>query len=159
MYRDRNLVRRVGKRIVPGRDTIRNLFQDLFNPSSEFEKQPNKSDNTKTAQPRNQVNQNNKKNEAYYRDKLARKLKGRTEIKTPHGDRVDILTSTEIIEVKRVENWKSALGQIEVYWRDFPRYQKRIHLFGDKSSVNHLIVEQRCNENNVIVTWEDDEEE
>lgn len=41
-----------------------------------------------------------KGSEAWYRDRLARQLKGKTEVSTTDGGRIDILTATEVIEVK-----------------------------------------------------------
>jgi len=42
------------------------------------------------------------KPESYYRDKLAKSLGGQTEVTIP-GGRIDVLTSTEIIEVKHIK--------------------------------------------------------
>jgi hypothetical protein len=36
-------------------------------------------------------------------DKLARKLRGETERKTPNGGRIDIITTQEIIKVKQIK--------------------------------------------------------
>lgn len=63
------------------------------------------------------------------RDRLNAQLHGLPEVKTPAG-RIDLLTSTEIIEVKRIGEWKSGLGQILVYSAFYPEHQKRLHLFG-----------------------------
>jgi hypothetical protein len=84
---------------------------------------------------------------------LAQKLKGKIEIKTLAGV-IDILTQTEIIEVKSIREWKSALGQILVYGDYYPSHQKRIHLFGktEKSFLN--IVRQHCEKRGVKVTWQ-----
>ncbi|OUL28259.1 hypothetical protein BV375_18380 [Nostoc sp. 106C] len=50
----------------------------------------------------------------------------------------DLITDTEIIEVKNINNWKHAVGQIFAYWYFASKYenlvkkqlQPRIHLFG-----------------------------
>ena len=42
------------------------------------------------------------------RDRLHQKLGGLKEVATPAG-RIDLLTDTEIIEIKRVSDWKAAL--------------------------------------------------
>lgn len=39
-------------------------------------------------------------------------------------------SETEIIEVKQINEWKSALGQILVYSGFYSQHQKRLHLFG-----------------------------
>ena len=43
---------------------------------------------------------------------------------------IDILTPDEIIEIKRISGWKSAIGQLLAYGRDFPDKHLRMHLFG-----------------------------
>ncbi|MBK1883637.1 hypothetical protein JIN85_14540 [Luteolibacter pohnpeiensis] len=48
--------------------------------------------------------------EAWYRDEVARKLGGKTEVQVPNG-RVDILTEAYAIEVEKATNWKEAIGQ------------------------------------------------
>ena len=69
---------------------------------------------------------NNKDNiEFIVRDNLKSQLGGLTEVTTPAG-RIDLLTDTEIIEVKRVKDWKAGL----VYSGFYPEHQKRLHLFG-----------------------------
>lgn len=67
--------------------------------------------------------------EREYQNKLAAEINGETEIPTPAGN-IDVLTSTEIIEVKKILEWKQAIGQVLVYGKYFPNHQKRIHLFG-----------------------------
>lgn len=67
--------------------------------------------------------------EAWYRDRLAEKLKGKKEVHTKAG-RIDILTDTEVIEVKRVSGWKGAIGQVKSYGSYYPNHSLRIHLFG-----------------------------
>jgi|DEB19_MinimDraft_3_1074340.scaffolds.fasta_scaffold00234_8 hypothetical protein len=84
---------------------------------------------------------------------LARKLKGKIEIKTLAGF-IDILTQTEIIEVKNIREWKSALGQILVYGDYYPSHQKRIHLFGETEESFLNMVRQHCEKRGVKVTWQ-----
>lgn len=49
----------------------------------------------------------------------------------------DLITDTEIIEVKNIKNWKHAVGQVFAYWYYFSRanvnnsLRPRIHLFGN----------------------------
>ncbi|BAZ83811.1 hypothetical protein PN497_11880 [Sphaerospermopsis kisseleviana CS-549] len=63
------------------------------------------------------------------RDNLKSQLGGLTKVTTPAG-RIDLLTDTEIIEVKRVKDWKAGLGQVLIYSGFYPEHQKRLHLFG-----------------------------
>jgi DNA-binding transcriptional ArsR family regulator len=67
--------------------------------------------------------------ESQIRDSLKSQLGGLTEVKTPAG-RIDLLTETEIVEVKRICDWKSALGQVLAYSAFYPEHRKRLHLFG-----------------------------
>ena len=79
--------------------------------------------------------------EAEITDLLFKQLGGLTEVSTPAG-RIDLLTDNEIIEVKRITDWKARtqrvltlrskalahtcrLGQILVYSAFYPEHQKR----------------------------------
>ncbi|GAQ91171.1 hypothetical protein KFL_007380050 [Klebsormidium nitens] len=71
--------------------------------------------------------------EAQVRDRLASKLVGaRTEVRCEYG-MIDILTDTEVIEVKVYHKWKHALGQCLSYGLSFSDRQIRIHLFANFS--------------------------
>lgn len=66
--------------------------------------------------------------EAAIQKKFEKKLDGKHQ-NTPVGI-IDILTNTEIIEIKCWSNWKSAIGQLFAYGYYYPNHMKRIHLFG-----------------------------
>jgi hypothetical protein len=67
--------------------------------------------------------------------------------------RIDLLTDTQIIEVKGFSEWKSALGQILAYSAFFPTHQKRIHLFGNETQLIKLPdVEIACLPFDILVT-------
>jgi hypothetical protein len=85
--------------------------------------------------------------------RLSRSLGGQMEVLTPVG-KIDILTSTEIIEVKVAASWKGALGQIIAYGYFYPSHQKRIHLYGAVHSDSKEYIEKICKASGVIVTWE-----
>jgi hypothetical protein len=87
--------------------------------------------------------------------RLQAELGGEIEVKTPVGP-IDLFTDNEIIEIKKVENWKSALGQILIYGKHYPNHQKRIHLFGKSSNGNLTFkaIEEYYAEFNVILTIE-----
>ena len=91
--------------------------------------------------------------EAIYRDKLAAKSKGKTEVQTPDG-RIDILTKREVIEVKSAAAWKHALGQVLAYGKHYPSHQKRLHLYGELSKDKLAQIKQQCKLYDVTVTWE-----
>lgn len=75
------------------------------------------------------------------------------EVETPVGY-ADILTDTEIIEVKNIKSWKSAIGQILVYGYYFPKKKKRIHLFGKCSKETRKIIIKHCDLLKIKVTFE-----
>ncbi|MBC1220961.1 hypothetical protein GNF10_25400 [Nostoc sp. UCD121] len=75
------------------------------------------------------------------------------EVNTPAG-KIDILTIHEIIEVKNVLGWKSAIGQILIYGHYYPNHQKRIHLFGQCCSNTKQLIKFHCDELNIQVTWQ-----
>jgi hypothetical protein len=90
--------------------------------------------------------------ESYYRDKLAVAEGGKIEVSIP-GGRIDVLTNSEVIEVKAARNWMHALGQVQIYGSHFPRHRKRIHLFGELT-VPLKDIEKHCQRLGVRVTWE-----
>ena len=76
------------------------------------------------------------------------------EVKCPAG-RIDLLTEAQIIEVKKISDWKSALGQILVYSAYYPEHKKRIHLFGSDADKEKLLdIELSCSAFDVLVTFE-----
>lgn len=92
--------------------------------------------------------------EQQVRDRLQSELGGQTEVITAVG-RIDLLTNTQIIEVKGFSEWKSALGQILAYSAFFPTHQKRIHLFGNEIQLIKLpSIEFACLSFDILVTGE-----
>ena len=90
--------------------------------------------------------------------RLQAKLGGQTEIVTAVG-RIDLLTETEIIEVKQVSDWKAALGQILTYARFFPEHIKRIHLFGNCTPEKKQVISSTVLSFGVIATFEEVKDE
>jgi len=95
----------------------------------------------------------NKAKESDYSNALALSLNGKREVSTIAGN-IDILTQTQIIEVKPVAMWKHALGQVLAYSTFYPSHQKRIHLFGETQESFLEMINSVCKRFNVIVTWE-----
>jgi hypothetical protein len=91
--------------------------------------------------------------ESEYVEKLQSKLRGEREVLTPVGG-IDLLTSTEIIEVKQVKQWKCAVGQVLVYSAYYPSHQKRIHLFGSCHESYLGLITNHCSVFGITVTWE-----
>ena len=82
-------------------------------------------------------------------------LGGKTEVKTLLG-RIDLLTETELIEVKPFKDWKSAIGQVLVYGSFYLQHKKRIHLFDRQDQPKLNLIQNACNEYGIEVTFQID---
>lgn len=94
-----------------------------------------------------------KTKESDYSNALAKELNGKREVRTLAGN-IDVLTSSQIIEVKEIKSWKEALGQVLVYGHYYPSHQKRIHLYGETQESFLEMINSHCAKFNVTVTWE-----
>ncbi|MCS7293571.1 MAG: hypothetical protein RMI89_11495 [Gloeomargarita sp. SKYBB_i_bin120] len=89
--------------------------------------------------------------ESLVRDQLAQTIPGsQTEVSTPYG-RIDILTPTEVIEVKRAAQWKQAMGQVQIYAQVYPHHRPRIHLFGPVK--NKTLIRKTCRARGIRCTF------
>lgn len=91
--------------------------------------------------------------EAIVRDRLQQQIGGKTEVATPIG-RIDLLTDTELVEVKRAEDWKAAMGQVLAYGAFCPNHVKRLHLFGN-DSLYAIQAREICESFEIVVTFEE----
>jgi hypothetical protein len=82
--------------------------------------------------------------------RLQTELNGEIEVKTKFGF-IDLLTDTEIIEIKNGKSWKHGLGQLCVYSKFYPDHQKRLHLFNIEKDID---IEKLCEEFNIKITYE-----
>ncbi len=82
--------------------------------------------------------------------RLHENLGGEIEVYTKFGY-IDLLTQTELIEIKDGSAWKHGLGQLLAYRKFYLNHNLRLHLFN--IDVNDEITEW-CGEYNVIVTYE-----
>ena len=94
-----------------------------------------------------------KTKESDYSNALAKKIGGKREVRTLAGN-LDILTSSQVIEVKGIKAWKHALGQVLIYGDYYPSHQKRIHLYGETQQSFLKMINSHCAKFNVTVTWE-----
>lgn len=86
------------------------------------------------------------------RDRLHAQLGGKVEAYTRWG-LIDLLTATELIEVKIVSHWKDAIGHLIAKSRKYPNHTKRLHLFGyEEPCLEHI--EDVCNNCEIRVTFE-----
>jgi hypothetical protein len=91
--------------------------------------------------------------ERVIRDNLAAKIPGsKIEVPTLTG-RVDILTPSQIIEVKTVRKYKHAIGQVSSYSHYYPKHEKCIYLFGQVSKKQRQLIMQECHNNNITVVF------
>jgi RecB family endonuclease NucS len=73
------------------------------------------------------------------------------EVKTPVGN-IDILTPTKLIEIKRSDKWKHAIGQLLSYSEFYPTQQKYLYLFGDLNIKQLNEAYRMCKLHNIILT-------
>ena len=92
--------------------------------------------------------------ERQVRDRLKTELGGEVEIVTAVG-RIDLLTAIEVVEIKNINDWKGALGQILAYSAFFPEHSKRIHLFGRVDLAKLALAQATCSEFGITVTFEE----
>lgn len=71
---------------------------------------------------------------------------------------VDLVTDTELIEIKKVTRWKAALGQVLVYstHASMQSKQRVVHLFGSCRRTQKRIIRCACLELGVLVRFEDE---
>ena len=86
--------------------------------------------------------------------RLQKELGGDIEVETDVGF-IDLLTNTNVIEIKDVKNWKHAVGQILMYSLDYPNHFKRIHLFNVKNIEDIKQIENKCKIYGITVTYEE----
>lgn len=84
--------------------------------------------------------------------RMHEELGGKMEAFTVVG-RIDLVTDTEVIEIKQIAQWKDALGEVMAKGQCFPEHHKRIHLFGESDKLMAKIV-PACSVLEVLVTYE-----
>ncbi len=87
------------------------------------------------------------------RNKLAKILGGVIEVECAFGI-VDVVTASEIIEVKSVRLWKHAIGQVLVYDCEFKNKTPRIHLFGECTKEQRTMIELACSHLSIAASFE-----
>jgi hypothetical protein len=70
--------------------------------------------------------------------RMHKALGGVMEAYTAAG-RIDLVTAAEVIEIKKVADWKDAVGEVMAKGQFFPKHQKRIHLFGNAEKLRETI--------------------
>jgi predicted DNA-binding protein YlxM (UPF0122 family) len=90
--------------------------------------------------------------EAQIRDRLRQEYGGNIEVQTNYGP-IDLLTATELIEIKRIEDWKTGFGQVLAKSPAYPQHRKRLHLFGNSDRTLRNI-KACCKEFEITVSFE-----
>jgi hypothetical protein len=71
-----------------------------------------------------------------------------------NSNRLYILT-TQIIEIKNITHWKSALGQILSYGSFYPEHQKILYLFNKtESKIDTIQIENICKKYQIEVRYD-----
>jgi hypothetical protein len=94
--------------------------------------------------------------EADVRRRLAIELSGEECIIGMFGE-VDLVTASEVIEIKNVKRWTHALGQALAHSKSFPDKSPRVHLFGEENQFQDGVLERAvslCDDHSVRVTHE-----
>ena len=100
-----------------------------------------------------EVKKTNHQKEKQFKNKLANKFNGEIGTICKTGI-VDIITEEKIIEVKRINEWKQAVGKICIYNLEFPDKEKVIALLGETSNEMKQMITLFCKELNVNVIFE-----
>ncbi|CAN0535793.1 unnamed protein product [Ectocarpus sp. 12 AP-2014] len=105
-----------------------------------------------------EVERSTRVKECSVRDALASLVGGEAEVETPAGS-IDVLSGTEVIEVKYYKQWKHGLGQVLAYHSFHPRLAKRLHLFahaGEGGTRKYFeLAKSVCEAHAVRVTFEE----
>jgi len=88
--------------------------------------------------------------ELKYKKKLHKRLGGEIEVSTSVGN-IDLLTKTDLIEIKTYDNWKYALGQLIAYSSFYPRHQKTMYLFSVPQQNNLVEIRKICKKTDVRI--------
>ncbi|WP_052710505.1 hypothetical protein [Azospirillum thiophilum] len=89
--------------------------------------------------------------EAYYRDQEALRIGAKREVRCGSGW-CDLLSSSEIVEVKEGRHWRHALGQALAYSTYWPDRRRRIHLFDIDNAVHLAECVRVCAAFDVVVS-------
>lgn len=140
------------ERVKPFKPTSKELAKRIGTDPRTIERAIDRLAELGLCEPPNRIQSTNK--EKLVRDYLQSQIGGVVEVTTPVG-RIDLLTPTEIIEVKSFKDWKGALGQVLVYSGFYPQHKKRIHMFCSEYEFKRLSdVESACLSFDIRVTGE-----
>lgn len=88
------------------------------------------------------------------RDSLQTIVGGRREVRTPFGN-IDLLTETTLYEVKKLSEWKGAIGQALMYSVEYPRHKLVVYLFDKALPKNWIDMCNAAGKYNVTLLFEE----
>jgi hypothetical protein len=89
--------------------------------------------------------------ERKWQEIVAARENGEREVETSCG-RIDVLSATKVIEVKRAALWKAAVGQVLCYLEEYENRKASLYLF-DAAEAPKDIIEKCCKRLNVEVNY------
>lgn len=92
------------------------------------------------------------KQEEIYQAWLIEQIGGETEVSIPAGY-VDLVTDSEVIEIKSAGHWKEGVGQLLVYSVYFRFHLPRLCLFGEVDIAGKQLIEFHCGLLSINVSW------
>lgn len=95
----------------------------------------------------------NKQTEKLIQTRLHTQLGGNIEVEVPTGF-IDLLTDSELIEIKTYRKWKHGLGQLLAYSKFEHHSSLRLHLFDIDDSIDKQIIIDTCSNYNISVSFE-----
>ena len=91
---------------------------------------------------------------------IARQLKtrlgGKREVRTPMG-RIDLLTETQLIEIKKFRDWRNAIGQVLIYSEFYPSHEKVIYLYDREIPRQLELISSACLKHGIVIKFELDQ--
>lgn len=92
--------------------------------------------------------------EEFVRDHVAECHHGTKEIIIENVGRIDVLTSKSIIEVKKVNLWMAAIGQLIVYSHFYPERQKVLYLYGPIRLDRQKLISEITQKEGIVVIFD-----
>ena len=83
---------------------------------------------------------------------IQEQLGGNKEIDCIYGC-IDLLTETQVVEIKTCKNWKQGLGQVLIYGLSYPTKEKLLVLFDSTSKTKKEVINAACGFYEVKIIW------
>jgi hypothetical protein len=90
--------------------------------------------------------------EEYVAKDVQELLQGDLEIDCLYGC-IDLLTKTQVVEIKNSINWKQGLGQVLIYSLSYPEKEKILVLFNHNRKTKKEVIQAACAFYEVKIIW------